>query len=280
MEFGDFPRPGNETVTRAQNAVVPQGPETQCSQRSGARSDEQRERELQRLATRVADLERERSQLEIFAAMAAHEVLKPLVMTEAYATMLSERMGYALDLDSRRDLDAMVRISTRVRIMVEALLMDARDSQRPLDRQEVDLAEIMRDCVRSLTTEIRSRDANVEIDPMPVVRGEPALLSGVFGNLLANALKYSPRSGGDIRVSAERSEAGWTFAVQSPGPALPEHAREQVFDAWERCPGERRASGAGLGLAIVRHIVERHGGQVGVTSPNEWSNRFFFTLPA
>ena len=75
-----------------------------------------------------------------------------------------------------------------------------------------------------------------------------------------------------------RSEAGWTFGVESPGPGLPETSHESLFEAWQRGPGERRTHGAGLGLTIVRHIVERHGGKVGVTS-GESSNRFSFTLP-
>jgi light-regulated signal transduction histidine kinase (bacteriophytochrome) len=244
-----------------------------------AHSLEGLERENARLRARVDELEGEHAQLEDFAAMAAHELLKPLVMNEAYATLLSERMGHALDLDSRRDLDAMIRISSRFRVLVEALLMDARDSRQPLHLQQVDLSEVVRDCVRMLESEIEGRDAHLEIDPMPVVQGHPALLSGVFSNLLVNALKYGPREGGDIHVSAQRSDAGWTIAVQSPGPAIPEQGREQIFDAWERGPRERRTWGAGLGLAIVRHIVERHGGQVGVTSPSDASNRFFFTLP-
>jgi light-regulated signal transduction histidine kinase (bacteriophytochrome) len=248
--------------------------------RSAAHARETLERENMRLRARVDELERERSQLEDFAAMAAHELLKPLVMNEAYATLLSERMGHALDLDSRRDLDAMIRISSRFRVLVETLLMDARDNHQPLRLQQVDLADVVRDCVSMLEGELESRDAHLEIDPMPVVKGHPALLSGVFSNLLVNALKYGPRRGGDIHVSAQRSDAGWTIAVQSPGPAIPEQGRERIFDAWERGPHERRTWGAGLGLTIVRHIVERHGGQVGVTSPGESSNRFFFTLPA
>jgi light-regulated signal transduction histidine kinase (bacteriophytochrome) len=250
------------------------------STHSQARSPAALEREVARLSAQVQELEREREKLENFAAMAAHEVLKPLIMNEAYATLIAERMGHALDLDSRSDLDAMVRISTRVRRLVESLLKEARESQRPLHRQPVDLSDLLRDCIRMLKLEIETRDARIEIDPMPVVEGDPALLSGVFSNLLVNALKYGPRAGGDIHISAERSEAGWTFAVQSPGPAVPEQGRERIFEAWERGPGERRAWGAGLGLTIVRDIVERHGGHVGVTSPNESSNRFFFTLPA
>jgi light-regulated signal transduction histidine kinase (bacteriophytochrome) len=238
------------------------------------------EAEAERLRARVEELERERTQLEDYVAMAAHEVLRPLVMTEAYATLISERMGHTLDLTSRHDLDTMIRISGRVRFLVESLLLDARDGHRPLHRQQVHLSEIVDDCVRMLDPEIQTREARLEIDPMPIVKGDPALLSGVFGNLLLNALKYGPRRGTDIHVSVVRSEAGWTFAVQSPGPAVPAEVRERIFDAWKRGPSERRTYGAGLGLAIVRHIVERHGGQVGVTSPSESSNRFFFTLPA
>jgi len=244
------------------------------------RAPELLQRELLRLSARVEELESERAQIEEFAAMAAHELLQPLVMTEAYATQVSERAGHGLDLNSRHDLDAIVRISARVRLLVDGLLASARESGRPLRREQVDLTSVIQDCVRMLDAEIQSRDAHLDIDAMPVVEGDPVLLSGVFSNLLSNALKYGPRSGGDIRVSAERCEAGWTFAVESRGPAIAEEGHERIFRAWERGPGERRARGAGLGLAIVRHIIDRHGGHVGVTSPSDSSNRFFFTLPA
>ena len=252
------------------------GPEVVAS-----RSPKQLEREVARLSARVEDLEAERARLQDFSAMAAHELLKPLVMNEAYASLISDRVGHSLDHESRRDLEAIVRISSRVRLLVEALLLDAYDAGRPLRRERVDLADVLRDVVRMLDADIRTREARLEIDPMPVVEGDPALLSGVFGNLLANALKYGPRRGSDIKVSVVRSDAGWTFAVHSPGPAIPDEGAERIFEAWERGPGERRARGAGLGLAIVRHIVERHGGEVGVTSNSESArNRFFFTLPS
>jgi signal transduction histidine kinase len=253
------------------------------------------ESEMLRLSARVEELERERDVLELeresfeherrqfknSAAMAAHELLKPLVMAEACAEMIAERAGHTLDLDSRHDLDMLARMSSRVRLLVEALLMDARGDGRPLVRESVDLTEVIGDCVAMLDTELRARDARVDVDPMPVVSGDPALLSGVFGNLLSNAIKHGPRAGGKIHVSATRSKAGWTFAVEGPGPAIPEDDRHRIFEPWHLGRGERRARGVGLGLAIVRRIVERHGGKVGVSTPAaETGNKFFFTLPA
>jgi signal transduction histidine kinase len=246
------------------------------------------EAEVARLSARVeqleAELEESRAQaakLERFAAMAAHEVLKPLVMTEAFATMIAERGGHGLDLETRRDVDTLIRVSSRMRVLVEAMLMDARPSDsQPPKRQAVDISKVLNDCVEMLGAEIRARDVRVDVDPMPVVPGDEALLTGVFGNLLSNALQYGPREGGEIQISAERSEAGWTFSVESPGPPIPESDRQRIFEPWQRGWGERRAKGVGLGLAIVRQVVERHGGQVGVTSPpNARANRFFFTLP-
>jgi signal transduction histidine kinase len=247
------------------------------------------ESDVARLNARVEELEAEleasraqAAQLERFAAMAAHEVLKPLVMTEAFLTMIAERSGHGLDLDTRRDVDTLIRVSSRMRVLVEAMLMDARPSQRePLRRQAVDVSKVLNDCVQMLGAEIRARDVRVDVDEMPVVPGDEALLTGVFGNLISNALQYGPREGGEIQISAERSEAGWTFSVESPGPPIPESDRQRIFEPWQRGWGERRAKGVGLGLAIVRQVVERHGGQVGVTSPpNARANRFFFTLPA
>lgn len=246
------------------------------------------ESEVMRQADRIEQLEREldesraqSAKLERFAAMAAHEVLKPLVMTEAFATMIAERAGHGLDLETRRDVDTLIRISSRMRLLVEAMLMDARPDAEPLKHQAVDLSKVLNDCVEMLGAEIRAREVKVDLpEDMPVVPGDEALLTGVFGNLLSNAIQYGPREGAEIKVSAARSDAGWTFSVESPGPAIDERDRQRIFEPWQRGWGERRSRGVGLGLAIVRQVVERHGGHVGVTSPEPTANRFFFTLPA
>jgi signal transduction histidine kinase len=236
--------------------------------------------DVDQLRERIAELEAERDKLTDFAAMAAHEMLRPLVMAESYAEMMRERVGHGLDLDSRRDLDALIRISGKVRRVVETLLADACGQARPLRKEQVDVAEIVRQVVRDLDYEIRARDARLEVDPMPVVEADPALLTSVFGNLLSNALRYGARTGDAIRLSAKLTQVGWVFTVDSPGPPIPARERERIFEPWSRGRNERRAYGAGLGLTIVRHIVETHGGRIGVRPSSGRVNSFYFTLPA
>ena len=267
----DGPRPDRVRMQRLERSCPPRVDESEVERL------ESREVELER---ELAELRDKNAQLERFAAMAAHELLKPLIMTEAYATMIAERGGHGLDLDTRQDIDTLVRVSSRMRLLVETLLMEARPGAEPMERQDVDLGEVLNDCVEMLGADIRARDAHVDIDAMPVVEGNPAMLAGVFGNLLSNALQYGPRIGAEIHVSADRTDAGWTFSVDSPGPVIPERDRERIFEPWERGAGERRARGVGLGLALVRQVVERHGGRVGVTSQDPTANRFFFTLPS
>ena len=100
-------------------------------------------------------------------------------------------------------------------------------------------------------------------------------------NLLTNALKFSPRLGGVVTVSSETVDTGWTVFVESEGPPIPVDDRERIFQPYHRGRGERRIRGAGLGLAICRRVVERHGGTIGLAeTAGDDGNRFFFTLPA
>jgi light-regulated signal transduction histidine kinase (bacteriophytochrome) len=232
-----------------------------------------------RLRRRVKELERENDQLEQFVAIAAHELVKPLVVTEEYATAIRARIAHGLDLASRRDLESLIQVTSRMRVLVETLLLDARAGDEPLRLHRVDLAEVVRECLVTLAADLEAHQSSVEVDPLPVVRGNAALLSGVFGNLIVNALKYSA-GGSEIQVTAMRSEANWVIAVDSPGREIPENERQSIFEPWKRGSNSRRVRGRGMGLAMVRRVVERHGGHVGVTRAGDSVNRFFFTLPA
>jgi light-regulated signal transduction histidine kinase (bacteriophytochrome) len=238
------------------------------------------EAEIERLHARNAELEREKADAEAFAAMAAHELLAPLVMIDAYAGMVSRRVDQDLDADSRRDLDALRRSAARTRLLVETLLEHACSTKRPLQRCRIDLNGVLHGCLTLLAPEIRSREAEVQVAMLPVVNAEETLISAVFTNLLGNALKYGPRTGGKILVDAAAESAGWRFSVQSQGATIPAEDHERIFEPYSRGRGERRARGSGLGLTLSRYIVERHGGEIGVGTASGGDNLFTFTLPA
>ena len=168
--------------------------------------------------------------------------------------------------------------AARSRLLVETLLQHARVHNRPLDRVSVEVGALVRDCEAVLAPELRARCAVIDAGMLPVVSADEALIGAVFMNLLVNALKYGPRTGGTIRVRASSDNSVWCFSVRSQGNAIPLEDCARIFEPYQRGRGERRARGGGLGLAICREIVERHGGRIAV-APTKHGNVFTFTLP-
>jgi signal transduction histidine kinase len=235
------------------------------------------EGELARLRKRVVELERRNGELDRFAAAAAHELRAPLIAVEGYAALLAERLKGPLDDFGRHDLEALVRGTTRMRLVIETLLRHARTGAGPPLRDPVDLGQLVRDCIAILQPEIDACGARVIVDPLPVVAGDASLLASVFQNLIGNALNYGPRGGGTVRVWAVHEDNGWRISVDSGGRPIRPADRTRIFSPFRRGRGERRADGIGLGLALCRSIIEQHGGTIGV-EPLEAGNRFFFTL--
>ncbi len=237
------------------------------------------ELEAERLSARVEELEREKAALEAFAAVAAHELVEPLVMTEAYVAIVTDRLDASIHADSRRDLATISRAASRMRLLLEAILHDARTNERSDPLRPVDLGAIVTECVQMLRPEIDQRAVRLHVGALPTVSGDEALLSGLLANLLINALKFSPRHEASIALGAVLEGPFWKVWIESDGPVIPPKDRTRIFEPYQRGQGERRARGAGLGLTIARRIVERHGGTIGVV-PADGGNRFYFTLPA
>ena len=235
--------------------------------------------EIGRLRARISELEREKQAVEGFAAAAAHELLTPVVMMDACAATVSDRLDGVRDAESLRDLDALRRGAARSRLLVETLLQHARVHDGPLRCDWVDVGALMRECEAVFAPEIRARGTVLELGDLPVVSADGALLGAVLMNLLGNALKYGPRHGGTIGVRASRESSIWCFSVRSEGNEIPPEERMRIFERYQRGFGERRVRGAGLGLSICREIVELHGGRMAVAPAERGGNVFTFTLP-
>jgi chemotaxis family two-component system sensor kinase Cph1 len=238
--------------------------------------------EIEQLNATIRKLESERDAAEGFAALAAHELMAPLVLTEACVSLAGERLADEQIPDLLQALEVLGRGAGRTRRLVESLLHEARSSGSPLRPERVDLGVLTHECLGMLRPEVEARSANVIVGPMPVVMGEAELLGGLITNLLMNALKFAPRQGAVVSVGSESTPTTHTFWVDSEGPAIPADDRERIFEPFHRGRGERRrARGAGLGLAICRRIAERHGGTIGIADYSaEDGNRFYVTLPA
>jgi signal transduction histidine kinase len=238
--------------------------------------------EIERLRLRISELERQTQEVSRFAAVAAHELLTPVVMIDACAATIADQLdGDERHQESRHDLEVLRRGCAQSRLLVESLLHHAESGGRPLRSRRVALRQLVGDRVALLEPEIRARGVSVEIGPLPVVRAEALLLGAVMSNLLVNALKYGPRGASTVRIGAERDGAAWRVRIESEGESIALEDGERIFGPRVRGRGERRARGCGLGLTICREIVERHGGQIGVAPGSGGSgNCFSFTLPA
>lgn len=231
------------------------------------------------LKAQVEALDEACDRLGDFAAFAAHELLQPLVLAHSCAARLIEGGHGVLDDTARADLELMMQASSYARVLVDTLLAEAQYGEAAIGAETVDLTLVVRECIAMLATDLEGRRMRVVLSDLPVVAGNAVLLTAVFRNLLVNAIEHGSGRGREIRVFAEPDDARWRLAVDSPGPPISEDDRTALFEVPLRRAGWRRARG-GLGLILVRRIVERHGGEVGVMSPDERTNRFFFTLPA
>jgi light-regulated signal transduction histidine kinase (bacteriophytochrome) len=219
------------------------------------------EAKLGALEARAAELEREKAELEASAAVAAHELLAPLIMTEAYATLVSDRLDDGRHAVSRRDLAVLSRDVARARVLVETLLDDLRSSERPPQPRRLDLSSVARECLRSLAPEVRASGAQVELRRLPRVIGDRRPISVVLTTLITTALR-SGRPGGMLVVDGVRHDSHWSIRV-AYGPTIPTVAPP-------RHPGD-----AAVRLSICRQLVERRGGRIDVST----QNRFSLTLP-
>jgi signal transduction histidine kinase len=237
------------------------------------------ERRIAQLSSRVAQLEREKADVDAFAAVAAHELVQPLVMIEARAAMLAEQLMAEGLAGARGEVDDLARVASRLRRLVESVLHDARAGGTDMRRSPVDLAATLGEVLALLRPEIDARQATVVSGPLPTVEGDAALLGSLFMNLLSNALKYGP-TGTLVHVGAAREGDMWRVSFEDDGEPIPVPDREGIFEPFRRGRGARRVRGVGLGLATCRRIVERHGGEIGLADGEHGGTAFWFTLPA
>jgi PAS domain S-box-containing protein len=240
--------------------------------------DVTRQREAEQAAREsLSELERSNRELEAFASVAAHDLAAPLRVVVGYAEMLT-RDESELSPQISELLDKVASTSRRMQAQVDGLMALARVESEELTTARYDIRALVQEALASLQDEIQSREASIEVGPLPVAVGNATGLIQVFGNLLSNALKYGGQRP-SVSVEAIRSTGGWQFTVADRGIGLPEGDEGQLFELFERGSGTNLAPGAGIGLAVCRRIVERHGGRIWCARRAGGGAEFHFTLP-
>lgn len=228
------------------------------------------------------ELRRSNAALEHYAHAASHDLASPLTTISGFAAVLRMRHADALPDEALRYLDAIESGIQRMRAMLDAMLDYSRAQRGERDVEDVDLAVVAEDVLADLRATIAETGADVAVEPLPTVRGERALLRQVLLNLVGNALKYT-REGEPpvVRVTAERvAGTRWQIAVADRGIGIPPDEAERAFEMFTRLTSGAGYPGTGMGLALCRKVVERHGGRIWAEPTPGGGTTVRFTLPA
>ncbi|AHG00692.1 histidine kinase [Halostagnicola larsenii XH-48] len=224
-------------------------------------------------------LERSNERLEQFAYAASHDLQEPLRMVTSYLNLIDRRYGDDLEDDAQEFLAFAVDGAERMREMIDGLLEYSRVETRGESFDLVDLNDVFADARRDLMVQIEETDAQITVDSLPVVEGDGNQLRQVLQNLLSNALEYSGQNPPRIDVSATREGDTWKLHVRDNGVGIEPSNEDRIFQVFQRVSDGDDQAGSGIGLALCKRIIERHGGRIDVDSEPGEGSVFTVTLP-
>ncbi|MEO5336237.1 MAG: PAS domain S-box protein [Magnetospirillum sp. WYHS-4] len=264
-----------------QEAIAVRGADGRADRLSGTVQDitERKEGE-ETLRRAVQELTRANIQLERFAYVAAHDLQEPLRNLVSYSQLLDKRHGASLEGDGRDFLALIIGAATRMRILVSDLLTYSRLDTRSQTFRRVDLIDAVTLAETNLKDAIAETNAQIVVAPMPQIRGDEMQVVLVFQHLISNAIKYR-REGIVPRVQIEARLEGneWVFSVKDNGIGIEPQYFDKIFEVFKRLHSTAEYPGTGIGLAICRRVVERHGGRIWVDSTPGQGSTFSFALP-
>lgn len=236
----------------------------------------------QALKERAAQLESSNKELEMFAYVASHDLQEPLRAVASSCQLLEKRLGDKLEPTNREFLQFAVDGAKRMRALIDDLLAFSRVSSRSAEPSPVSLDETLRRALANLGTRIAETSAAIKSDPLPAVLGDAGQLVQVFQNLIGNALKFHREDvQARIDVTCERQGAFYKIAIKDNGIGMEPRYHEKIFVLFQRLHTRDEYPGTGIGLALCKKIIERHGGTIHVESePGRGSTFSFLLRPA
>ena len=285
-----------EIVSRQRVAEVLEGERDLLEDRVAARTAElvaaneslRREVDERLRAERAAheaatELARSNKDLEQFAYVASHDLQEPLRKIQTFGDLLKSRHREGLGVEGADLLDRVLSAAGRMRALIEGLLEYSRVSSHETSWSEVRLADIVSDVIGDLEGRLRASGGTIDVGPLPSIEADAVQMRQLFQNLLGNALKF--RKPGVPPTVLVRTEAAGededevTVTISDDGVGFEAEFAERAFELFQRLHGRAEFEGTGMGLAIVKRIVERHGGRVSATSQTGHGSTFRVTMP-
>lgn len=224
-------------------------------------------------------LESTNLEMQQFAYIAAHDMQTPLRSITGFAQLLQKEYRGRFDSQADAWLDQLVSSALRMHGLIQDLLTYSGVASLGRPFQATDMNRVFDDVVASAEPAIRENNATVTRDDLPTVMGDPVQLATLLQNLIENGIKYRGREPPRVHVSARREGKEWVFSVRDNGIGIAEKHHEQIFDIFRRLHTQQAYAGTGIGLAICRRVVQRHGGRIWVESEPGQGSTFYFTLP-
>jgi len=244
--------------------------------------DDITERKKAEAALREAheELKRSNAELEQFAYVASHDLQEPLRMVSSYTQLLMRRYGDKLDGDAKDFTAFIVDGATRMKQLIEDLLAYSRVGTRDKNFKPADSESSLKRALTNLRAAIQDSGATVTQDKLPTIPCDEVQLAQLFQNLIGNALKFrKPDAAPAVHVGAADQGAEWEFMVRDNGIGIEPQYFERIFMVFQRLHDKGEYPGTGIGLAIVKKVVERHGGRIWVQSQPGAGTTFHFTMP-
>jgi len=239
----------------------------------------ERKRAAEDLAKKTAELARSNQELEQFAYIASHDLQEPLRMVSSYVQLLAKRYQGKLDQDADEFIHYAVDGATRMQCLITDLLSYSRVGTRGKPFEPIDGYQVLAAALDNLQLAIADNAATITHDPLPTVTADSSQLTQLFQNLIGNAIKFHGAEPPAIHVGAQLKDGEWLFSIRDNGIGIAPENFERIFLIFQRLHSRAEYPGTGIGLAVCKRIVERHGGRIWPESQPGQGTTFFFTLP-
>jgi signal transduction histidine kinase len=278
-------------LARSFNKMTENLKKTTTSRDLLAKEMAERKRAEEELKGYAAELERSNQELEQFAYIASHDLQEPLRMVASYTQLLAQRYRGKLDSDADEFIAYAVDGATRMQGLINDLLTYSRIGTSGKDFEPTDCEAVFDRTLDNLQRAVEESGAKITHDPLPTVMADDMQLGQLFQNLIGNAIKFRSEEHPSIHVSCERIEEsaignrqsamnkGWVFSVRDNGIGIDPEFTGRIFIIFQRLHKRGEYTGTGIGLAVCKKIVERHGGQIWVESDPGKGSTFYFTIP-